>query len=93
MSPGNITGTHGGSLLIAYLTYNCTANGSGTNQGGIFATGFLQLIASTQASSCVTFPSNGFANLDVNVNLFLDDRPIPADTYTGPGFQVVLTAT
>jgi hypothetical protein len=93
MSPANITGTHGGSLLIAYLTYNCTANGSGNDQGGIFATGFLQLIASTQASSCVTFPSNQFASLDVNVNLFLDDRPIPADTYTGTGFQVVLTAT
>lgn len=93
VSPGNISGAHGGSLLIGYLTYNCTANGAGNDQGGSFAPGFLQLIAGTQASSCVTFPSNQFATLDLNVNLFMDDRPVAADTYTGNGFQVVLTAT
>lgn len=92
-SPGNITGTHGGTLLIGYLTYNCTGNGSGNNQGGAFASGFLQLIASTTATPCVTFPSSQFSNLNFNINLFLDDRALPADNYTGSGFQIVLSAT
>lgn len=92
-SPANITGTHGGSLLIGYLTYNCTANGSGNDQGGTFAPGFLSLIASAQAANCVTFPATDFATLDFNLNLFLDDRAVKADTYTGSGFQVVLSAT
>gem|GEM_PF-5219636 len=92
-SPGNITGTHGGTLFIGYLTYNCSANGSGNNQGGTFPGGFLQLIANTTATPCVTFPASQFSNLNFNVNLFLDARALPADNYTGSGFQIVLSAT
>lgn len=92
-APGNITGTNGGTLLIGYLTYNCTTNGTGNNQGGSFAGGFLQLIANTTASPCVTFPANQFSSLNFNLNLFLDDRALPADSYTGSGFQIVLSAT
>lgn len=92
-SPSNITGTHGGTLLIGYLTYNCTATGTGTNQGGSFASGFLQLIASAGATPCVTFPANQFSSLSFNMNLFLDARALPADSYSGSGFQIVLSAT
>lgn len=92
-APADISGSHGGSLLIGYLTYNCTGSGTGNNQGGAFAGGFLQLIAGDTASPCVTFPSDQYATLNFNVNLFLDDRALPADTYYGSGFQIVLSAT
>lgn len=102
LSPGDIIGSGGDVLKIAYLTYNCTSNDSSKNQGGSFATGFLALIANTAAANCLTFGNAGgtgqYADIDLNVNLFLDDRTVPADTYTtGSGqnnpFQVVLSAT
>lgn len=92
-SPSSISGTHGGSIPIARLTYNCTGNGSGNNQGATFATGFLQLVVGA-GPNCMTFPASQFSNLDFNLNLFLDDRSMPADTYTSTnGFSVVLSAT
>jgi hypothetical protein len=102
LSPGDITGTSGNLLKISNLTYNCTSNDPAKNQGGQFATGFIQLIANTAAANCLTFGNAAgtgqFADLDLNVNLFLDDRTLPADTYsTASGantpFQVVLSAT
>lgn len=102
LSPGDIIGSSGDVLKISYLTYSCTSNDTSKNQGGTFSTGFLQLIANTAAANCLTFGNAGgtgqYADLDLNVNLFLDDRTLPADTYsTATGrnnpFQVVLSAT
>ena len=90
-SPATVGGTHGGTLPIAALAYNCTANGSGTNQGATFPTGFLQLVSGI-GPTCASFPSNQLATLDFFVRLFMDDRSAPADAYSASGFQVILTA-
>ena len=101
-SPSDIVGSNNGVLKISYLAYNCTGNGAGSNQGGTFASGFIQLVANSSAGDCVTFGNGAgagqFANLDFNVNLFLNDLVVPADTYntsTAPNspFVVVLSAT
>jgi hypothetical protein len=93
-APADITGTNGGTLKISYLSYDCTPNGAGNNQGGTFSGGFLQLTASSTASNCLTFPANQFANLDFNVNLFLNDLVVPADSYSSTGgFTVYVSQT
>lgn len=101
-SPSDIIGSSGDLLKISYLTYNCSTNDGTKNQGGTFTSGHIQLIANTAASNCLAFGNAGgtgqYADLDFNVNLFLDDRTVPADTYstaTGANtqFTVVLSAT
>jgi hypothetical protein len=92
ISPASLPGAQG-SIPISDLTYNCTANsGTGINQGATFLTGYLQLV-SGQAPNCATFPKNQLSSLDFFINLFLDDRALPADTYSSGGFQAVLSAT
>jgi hypothetical protein len=100
-SPGDIVGAKNGLLKISYLTYNCTGNGT-VNQGATFTPGFIQLIANSSAGNCMTFGNSGgagqFSTLDFNVNLFLNDLVVPADTYNTSAagnspFTIVLSAT
>jgi len=99
LSPTNITGTHGGTLKISFLTYDCTGIGSGNNQGATFVNQsqpYTSLVASGTAGACINFPGSATVTptLDFDLNLFLDDRTLPADNYqtTGGGFTLLLTA-
>jgi hypothetical protein len=105
-APGNITGANGGVLLISYLHYDCSgAVDANTNQGGVFnntAQPYIQLNAGGNSNDCLTVTDHTgqgqFSNLSFNLNLFLNDYTVPADTYrsgaNGNGsFFLTLSAT
>jgi hypothetical protein len=93
LTNGAITGTRGGQMPLAALTYSCTGTiNANRNQGATFAPNKETFVNNALASPCVSFASNSFSNMNFTLSVFLDDRNIPADTYTGNGFQLVLSA-
>ncbi len=88
-----ISGTHGGQLPLGALTYSCSGTvNSNRNQSASFSTSKITFANNALASPCVTFPADSFSNLNFTLSVFLDDRDVPADTYTASGFLLVLSA-
>lgn len=88
-----IAGSHGGQLPLAALTYSCSGTiNTNRNQGASFSSSKITFANNALASPCVTFPADSFSNLNFTLSVFLDDRDIPADTYSASGFLLVLSA-
>lgn len=97
----SIAGSTGGSLPITNLQYQCTGsytvnNSDGTSSSGVTTgiTAGKPALAQGTGNTCVTF-TNGASikSAQLLLGLFLDDRFLAADSYSGGGFSLTVSAT
>lgn len=95
--PGAVAGN---SIPINAFTYTCVGsyventglNGAQTTTNVNTSSAVVQ---NGSNNNCVVFTAGGHsvASSAITLNLFLDDRFIPADSYTSSGFAVTVSAT
>jgi hypothetical protein len=92
-SPAKITGTNAAnSVPISALTVTCSGNGNSV--APVYAAAHSALVASA-TTQCATWTTASATTITLNftINMFLDDRSFPADTYNNAvGFTVVGSA-
>jgi hypothetical protein len=79
------------SIPISAFTMTCS--GAGNSIAPVYAAAHTALVASS-TTTCATWSTakNITINLSFTIDVFLDDRSFPADTYNSAGFAVVGTA-
>jgi hypothetical protein len=95
--------TSGNSIPLNTFAYDCSGNytAAPTAQS---TTNPAPTTITTQPKSAIVAGSNtacqlnfaagaSVASSSINLNLYMDDRNVPADTYSLSGFQVVVSAT
>lgn len=98
-APANVGGAvAGNSIPIGAFTYTCTGSYvENTGLSGAQTTTSVNTSSAAVASgsnNCVTFTGgHSVASSSISLNLFLDDRFVPADTYSSSGFAVTVSAT
>lgn len=105
-APANLVGSGGASVPTnGVLSYTCTGSyneynpSTGTSSSTNLPTPTGNPTAvGTGNNNCVTLSTGGHSiqNSTINLNLFLDDRTIPADNYTAAGnngFTITVSAT
>lgn len=88
-APAQILGSQVTNVIpISALTMTCS--GAGNAPAPVYAGVHTPLVASS-TTNCATWSVAKNTTITVNftINLFLDDRTFPADTYTAAGFTVV----
>ena len=102
-APSTVPGSSA-NIPISAFSYTCTGSyventGAGAG-GGTLTTNTVNLnttsaaVVSGSNNYCVNLSSgHSIGSLAVVLNLFLDDRYIPADTYTSSGFAATVSAT
>jgi hypothetical protein len=99
-APATVAGTGANSIPIGAFSYSCSGSyTTNTGTGGATASNPVSVastvVSSSSANNCVPALGAGksVASSAITLALFLDDRFIAADTYSGGGFQVVVSAT
>ena len=98
-APTSVAGSGANSIPIGAFTYTCT--GSYTENTGLNGAQSTVSVSTSSAAvtgstnnNCVTFTGgHSIASSSISLNLFLDDRFIPADSYSSSGFAVVVSAS
>lgn len=99
-APSTVAGTGSNSIPISAFTYSC--NGSYTTNDDVNGAQSTHpvsvpatVVSSSASNNCVPALGAGksVASSAITLSMFLDDRFIAADTYSGGGFQVVVSAT
>lgn len=98
-APTTVPGSGANSIPIGAFTYTCTGSYlENTGLNGAQSTTSVGTSSSPVSGStnnnCVTFTGgHSVASSSISLNLFLDDRFIPADSYSSSGFAVVVSAS
>lgn len=98
-APTSVAGSGANSIPIGAFTFTCTGSYiENTGLGGAQSTNSVNTssaaVSGSSNNNCVTFSGgHSVASSSISLNLFLDDRFIPADSYSSSGFAVVVTAS
>ena len=92
-SPAKVLGSVTGNA-IPISAFSITCAGMGNSAAPVYAAANTTLVASS-ATTCATWAPAKSTTITLNftINVFLDDRTFPADTYTAVGFNVVGSAS
>jgi hypothetical protein len=92
-APAQITGSNVTNVIpISALAMTCS--GAGNSPAPVYAGAHTALVASS-TTTCATWSVAKNTDITVNftIDLFLDDRSFPADTYGSAGFTIVGSST
>jgi hypothetical protein len=92
VAPAKILGSNVANVIpISALTVTCS--GAGNAPAPVYAGAHTVLVASSEVD-CATWsvPKNTTITVNFTMDVFLDDRTFPADTYTAAGFTVIGTS-
>jgi hypothetical protein len=92
-APAQITGSHT-TNIIPISAFSMTCSGVGNSPAPAYAGAHAGLVASS-TTTCATWSvaKNTAITVNFSLQLFLDDRTFPADSYTSAGFSIVGSAT
>ena len=91
-APARITGSNV-TNVIPISAFSMTCSGVGNSPAAVYAGAHTTLVASS-TTNCARWSVAKNTTITVNftIDLFLDDRTFPGDTYTSAGFRIVGSA-